>query len=216
MMNMNMMKFVNNLYSIEKVFQKSSVLVLGDFNLSSVSWIPIEGERFFDPILGWTKYSEVVDTFSYLGFLQYNYISNSNLKILDLILCNKTNSMNNLKQSSECLVAENINNKATEFILRLRPVKPSVSSNLCFYNLNKADFVAVNQQLSNVEWSREITGRCVDLMVDRFYTKIYSIIERFVSNRRVRCGFPVYFSNKTIEIIRKKKKHHKKYKDLNA
>lgn len=103
--------------------------------------------------------------------------------------------------------------------MNLCPIKALASSDTCFYNFKKADFVTINQLLSGVEWERELSDTCVDQVVERFYTKIDSLIQKFVPIRRVRRGFPIHSFEKTIKIIEEKKEYHteyEKYNDLNA
>lgn len=212
-------EFKDGLCRNEKIFQEGAVLLVGDFNLSSVSWQSVEGEYFLEPTLSGNRFSEIVDTFAYLGLMQFNTTCNDAGRILDLILCNEVDYIKNLTRPTEFLVNENRHHNALEFILNLTPAKILIHAKNYHHNFKRGDFDAVNHHLSQIDWRTELSGQNVDRVVDKFYSIINDIIKLYIPTRRVGGSFPIYFSHKLIKIIKEKNKFHKKYKkykDLNA
>ena len=87
--NYSLSCFTNKLMSLENVIEESAALIVGDFNLTSVSWLSTPNEKYLEPFQTGNKFSDIVDTFSYQGLMQFNNINNIDDKVLDLILCNK-------------------------------------------------------------------------------------------------------------------------------
>lgn len=203
--------FVNNLYSNEIVIQENVALLVGDFNLNTVSW-QISSELFLEPFQTGNKFSEILDAISYFGLMQFNNVYNSNNKILDLILSNKNNSILNVNQSLHYLVQENHHHRALDFLWNISLTKCLSHSNMQIYNFNKANYDNVNHQLSQVNWEESLLNNEMNAMVEIFYNIINTTIQQFVPVRKIKGRFPVFFGFETIKIIKQKNKFHKRYK----
>ena len=212
--NYSLSCFTNKLMSLENVIEESAALIVGDFNLTSVSWLSTPNEKYLEPFQTGNRFSDIVDTFSYQGLMQFNNINNINDKVLDLILCNK-NIVINLQQANDCLVYENVHHKALEFLLRVSPRKPLGSTNINIKSFNKANFDLINNYLSKINWEHSLCGSNIDLIVETFYDKINKSIQEFVPVRKIKGRYPVYFGHENIQKITEKNKLHKKYKRYN-
>jgi hypothetical protein len=81
------------------------------------------------------------------------------------------------------------------------------------YNFRKADFVGLYRELMDVDWSFVSACDDVNVMCERFYSKLYEIFDLHVPLKKCTTRhYPVWFNSAIITKIRKKSNVFKKYK----
>ena len=193
------------------VFNKYPVIVLGDFNFSSVGWVNVGDEQYLEPINVDGKYSELIDIFSFSELVQYNNIPNSNNKMLDLVLSNR-NFINKVAHSIDPIVPEDSHHPALEVIFEPIQIKTIKYKKMERFNFHKANYVEINNILSNTSWARKFDNYDINSTVNIFYEVINNTIAMHVPKYKVKGDYPIYFQLDTIKTIKQKIKAHKKYK----
>jgi hypothetical protein len=81
------------------------------------------------------------------------------------------------------------------------------------YNFRKVDFVGLYRQLMDVDWSFVSACDDVNVMCERFYSKLYEIFDLHVSLKKCTTRhYPVWFNSAIITKTRKKSNVFKKYR----
>lgn len=210
--------FTNNLNSINHIFDKNTVVILGDFNMSQVQWVAVPNEHFLEPINVDNKASNLLDNLSYYEFMQFNNKVNVYNKTLDLIFSN-SDIINDVHQSANPIVNEDNYHPALEFHVKSDNFETLDRNTNVSYNFHKADYDSINTELSYINW-HDLFSHSNDLneIVEIFYEQIYKLIKNYVPKCKKRKRFPQYFKDSTIKVIREKNKFHRKwktYKSLN-
>lgn len=131
--------------------------------------------------------------------------------MLDLVFSNQC-LIKNVKKSLDIIIGEDSHHPALEVSLKTLNFKKLPIKNKEYYNYSKADYGALNNDLSGINWPGLFSNKDVDTTVEIFYAKIGEIIKKHVPLVRPKRGFPVYFRRKTILTIIRKNKMHKKFK----
>ena len=194
------------------VFQR--VLVLGDYNLSHITWSP--GNDHVGLLPGNVKSVKetlLCDTITFLGLSQFNSVINDYNAILDLCLANfdlpscvKTNG----------LVTCDPYHPPLELSIDSGYVKYLDPADYSYYDFKNVNYDLLNNYFQSFNWL-SIMHEDIDITLNNFYTVIYNSFEMFVplkhslsSNR-----FPIWFSSELKNLIFQKKLAHKNYKRSN-
>lgn len=189
----------------------SNILIFGDFNIPEYYAYHINKVRS-------RNVNSLLNFMNYLNISQHNFISNSNNKILDLVLCNKPC---NVVHSPELLVQEDnhhpallceinglFNRKNEGFPLyNSTDVQPDL-------NFKKANFQALYQELTLTDWSCLSFIPDVNNAVHIFYDKLREILVKHVPIKQklnYNRQFPRWFSKQIIDMWKAKEKAKKTY-----
>ena len=183
----------------------SSILLIGDFNLSEVT-----GSDF-----GFLDHTQTYrDLRNFAEIYQLNSINdvqNMHGKTLDLAFTNIPNV--DLTHELNPLVPEDSYHPAllVEFKCNIRRTEKLdlTMSREKTYNFSKANFIQLYRELEKVNWENVTNGPTVDI----FYKTIYQILDKCVPcTKRIKSNFPVWFSPNIIRLVKNKHYHRKKWK----
>lgn len=111
--------FISRLYSNKSKFEDHLVMILGDFNCPTISWVFNDGEKYSRAFNVENKYEQIVDACTYLELMQHNHIKNCNNRCLDLVFSN-SHRIDNLEHCLSPLVVENRHHPALEFLFEIQ------------------------------------------------------------------------------------------------
>lgn len=194
-----------------------NLLVLGDFNLPSIHW-----ESAPDGSLSPTDYlsndvnglnASFVQIMNCFNLLQFNNNVNHNGRILDLVLSD-INSEQITCLSPTIILSEPIDRHHPPVQVDIDTARPKIHPQ-CErkrFDFPAANFDQINNDLSAVNWSRELRGD-TNCMLSIFYAILMSSIHRNVPIKSLRrLKYPVWFSGSLIGLLEEKKKLHRHYK----
>jgi hypothetical protein len=161
----------------------SKVLLVGDFNAPGFGCV--------DGCVSDSRCSAVTNFLNILNLSQHNVVYNDLGRLLDLLIAD-----------FNCEVHH-------DFLLFIARQIPDVAA----YNFRKADFVGLYRELMDVDWSFVSACDDVNVMCERFYSKLYKIFDLHVPLKKCTTRhYPVWFNSAIITKIRKKSNVFKKYK----
>lgn len=204
--------FSNNLTDIVLKHPSDKFLVLGDFNLPNIKWEPADDGQSFTPsnIQGHVQTS-LFDNFTVCNLSQFNSHLNVNKKILDLVLSNDEVSV---ASCDDPLVPEDPHHKAicvsADFVeYHTLPARSCIK-----YQYVSADYAAINNRLSEIDWPSEVCTRTLEDAIIFFYNTLNDLRDSYVPTKTVfSCGrYPLWYRQPLIKIIKEKAKYHSKFK----
>lgn len=204
--------FIEKLERImEKMGENDLILVCGDFNCSTVRWECQPVAENMSAVGVDSKWTGIIDTFNFLELKQFNKINNLNNRILDLVLCNKFR-VKELTRSCVPIVNEDDHHPALEFLFDIKNYSYLKEPTEYRLNFKKADFEAMNTDLSEVDWISLLSDSDVESQVEVFYSILKNLIQKYVPRTKCRKKFPLFYSKELIKTIKSKLKVHKKFK----
>ena len=199
--------FFTKVEECEQLLSDSLVLLIGDFNLRSLSTHWIRREPLILPPLE----TYVLQKLQYFNMTQFNNIRNINEYYLDLVLLNSP--LCEVYESEANLVPADRHHPCLEIKVKLYNFKASPVQNKEIYNFARADCVSLYQKLSNIDWGMLYSISKLDDAVEYFYDIIFSIINDCVPKYKPRKrSWPVWFNQQIVSKVRLKEKLHRKYK----
>lgn len=187
------------------------MLVCGDFNCPAVNWVSQNGDNSLLPSDVDDSASRIIDSLCFMELAQYNNIVNKNGRILDLVMCSNA-CIKHLMRNESPFVMEDGHHPALEFLLDIGvPQYLRKAKNFFRSNFKKANYDELNDRLAATNWDVVLSGDNVDVKIDRFYEIIDDVMMQGIPKIRVNNEFPVFFSMKTVIMIKKKNKIHKKW-----
>lgn len=193
------------------------ILILGDFNLSSMYWQP-QADGSFLPYdymandLHGTN-AEIVHMMNCFELRQFNSLYNANDRLLDLALTD-IDSKNIRCSEPSTLLCSTIDSHHPPFQLSVNFAKPQYleAKEPPRYNFLEADYAVINGELRAVSWNDVLKGT-VDDMVASFYLILNSIIDCHIPAKRWwDSRYPVWFSSALIRDLDSKNKLHREWK----
>lgn len=190
--------------------QFSDVLVMGDFNLPGYNGNSSDAR---------TRHLNLFNNFlSFTGFVQTNFISNINDRVLDIIL-NNSSSFSSLVGRGGPLLREDFHHPALSITLKYtdkQNIKKCLGGKKHFsYNFRKANYLLLYEEISKVDWTSLYKFDCVDNALEYFYSVIYKLFDMFIPKKPsfVCNKYPLWFDNSVIILIKKKQKSWIKFKN---
>lgn len=179
-------------------------LIIGDYNMPNVSWNSTFQLRSTDICS-----STLLSCLSFSNLKQYNAISNTHGRILDLVLCNTTVIVS---AADSPLVIEDAHHKSIIVELNI-PLPAAILKPQIVKLFNKVNYVVVNDALRNTDWSSVVNAQDVDTAVHHFYEIIDSLIDDLVPTKVTRSTkFPTWYSAALINITKEKLKFFRAWK----
>lgn len=204
--------FVSKLGWITQKVGDNNIIICGDFNRPTLNWIFDENNTSLRAFNIDLKSIDFVDTLSFCGLIQSNYIKNSLGRTLDLVLSNNSDGVKLLSHCTSPMVPEDNHHPALEFLIPARPAKTLQNPNVKFLNFHKANYIEINNKLSSVIWENVLSKNNLNENLVEFYETLNNIISTCVPTGYRKGNFPAYFSATTIKVIKEKNKIHQKWK----
>ena len=198
-----------------KTFYKSKkpkkIFIIGDFNLSSVSW-PYDNDS---PINNSTE-RLFVDTFNELGLTQcIAHPTHTKGKILDLLLTNDTQMISNV-----CVRGHNSICKSDHFPITFEiktKIKRKKPTKRRCYNFKRADWDSLNEDLVNINWDAMLDSTEPELAWLLFKTKLFQCVDKHIPIITIKSEFqPPWFDSELYQACRSKEDARRKFKRTNS
>lgn len=188
-------------------------VICGDFNLPGITWETDQLNSCCVPRYLGDPYSSLfVDSMSFSGMNQFNGFHNVSGNTLDLIL-NNNFKVGNLKLAEHPLVPEDPHHNSLEFEIDVSVSFKRYLGNARSRNFSLADYDSLNEALGAVDWSSELSEQDLNGNVERLYTIINSLFDRYVPSFPRYCKkYPTWYTLPTIKVLKEKQKFHKRWK----
>lgn len=186
-------------------------LIIGDFNMSGISWRSNSSESFLTPIYSNNNDEHsLVDMLHTLNLNQYNGIENEYGRILDLIL---SDDIVTVSECEEPLVVIDPHHKALCIEVKffhISYLKPAARKKLMFY---KGDYDKINTEIAQIDWIGEFGDNSLEVAVNSFYSILNNIINKHVPSKLHRNDrYPIWYTAALKKVIKEKYKYFKKFK----
>lgn len=192
------------------------ILIMGDFNMSDISWSSSPDCTFMTPSYNKNNgdHAELIDLLHLTNLNQYNYVFNQENRILDLILCNNDVSI------FRCLDPMTREDTIYHPTLVCRPLFINYSDLAScprkFYFYARGDYQSMSSELSVQDWISLFSCVSLDEAVEQFINILCRLRDKYVPFKYVRPStYPVWYSSALVKILKEKNKHHKKLKLYN-
>lgn len=190
------------------------LIVLGDFNIPSASWISADDTEFLIPITSndWTH--DFLMGLADINVFQINNVHNINMRVLDLIFVNNPALFDVIRTDPLCIPEDS--HHPTLIISTPFPKKKSVqntSETLCFTRTN---FSYLNHLLSSINWFETLSfrnnGNDFEMVIHKFYAVINSFVSASTPTiKRVIVNRPPWFTNTLSWLKNRRNRLHKRY-----
>lgn len=163
---------------------RDKILILGDFNMSSVNWITGPACYLY-PNLGRSKINnqqrQILDDYSTAGLVQISSVYNSNSRLLDLCFTSSEHIQNTtVVEAPAPLVKYVQHHPPIQVLLRNSvPCKFRSIPDCVRYNYKRTDFLKMNQFLASINWDAILQDLNVDTTVEVVNYVLNYAIEQF-------------------------------------
>lgn len=205
-------EYFNKLELIFLKYPKHKFVIVGDFNIPDILWNFDSVHDAYIPYSHGDLLSDLfVNNFSLLELRQFNGIRNINDRILDLVASRDLQL--NVMRCDTPFVPEDSHHVALEINFDLPLRKQLSGSSYHKYNFDNANFVEINLFLDGISWEEVFSVDDVNKCTDIFYQIIHNVIDSHVPIKHIKKKqFPLWFSLKSIAILKEKNKFHKRWK----
>lgn len=202
--------FTNQLTNLFSTHSDDLFLVLGDFNMSDITWLSSANDFLIPSGLSGDHVYNFIDTLSLCNLNQYNNILNNFGRLLDLVLSNKNVSV---KECLDPLVPEDPHHKALLIDIALSTTTPLPINPHTLYSYSRADYTNIKKSVREINWHDKLSSHDLNTAVDLFYSTLYSIRDKYVPTRRAgNESYPPWFNSALVKILKEKHKYYKKFK----
>lgn len=185
-------------------------LIIGDFNMSGISWVPSDNVLFVPSNLKSIDEVLLGDELCTLDFGQYNGVTNRYGKILDLVL---SNQVVNVTESLTPLVPIDDYHPALLITMDLVETPLLECASRIQFLYDKGDYESLNRDIYKTDWESELSVRSADDSVSFFNNVIYNLQSKYVPHKLCRNkSYPTWYSSSLIKTIKEKYKYFKKHK----
>ncbi|KAH9638410.1 hypothetical protein HF086_017792 [Spodoptera exigua] len=187
-------------------------ILIGDFNLPCLTWID-EGFSISSncSLQMRTAAASLADDLNILGFSQYNLITNTNNRILDL--CFSTVPLT-VSRCDDPLLPEDSHHPALDIMTTELFLFPLEETHVIRRNYYKGDYKELNKYFNKIDWIDKLSVNSVDVAIKSFYNEVKLGVDSFIPliDKSKSHKYPVWYSRSLIKIIREKTKVHKRWK----
>lgn len=188
---------------------QSKFIIMGDFNLSSISWLSTGNSCLATNFEG-NCAVDLLNTLSITDLSQRNSIPNKFNRILDLVISNCDLS---ITHPNITIVPEDVFHPALSITVRAINVKYMNPMKSVKYNFLKANYESINSKLNAIKWHDELNYEDIDHSIDKFYKILNDIIDKDVPKICPKNDqFPKWYSKELINIMETKEHYRKLYK----
>lgn len=210
--------FLDYLADLSDNMPNSEFVILGDFNIPDAIWdtqtINSDVHFLTNPSFNLLT-NQLFSFMCYKDWSQYNGIKNHNNRCLDLVISSRPCLVHRARPlalpedahhpslSVQCVLARSV-----------RELCPSPRTIRKYF---AADYDAVNNRLSNINWRSLLSTTDINSAVDTFYGVLNTVISEYIPEKKITgdSKYPVWYSSQLIKLIKKKIKVHKKWKCYN-
>ena len=212
----------SHFHAIKDVFSKLSendhIIVFGDFNCPSVTWVPCELDPLVQvPVAERCSVMSFFDKLASLGLIQINSILNHQSKLLDLIFVDNVSNID-ISRCSPLVSPEDDYHPTIEVALEAQPVsiQPDPENfEFCFKRTNVA---RLTNLLQSTDWfsiipDSVLDAASLDCAVERFCNLMISYFEKCTPKIKMKREQTPHWFNKYLKSLRNKKSRlYKKYR----
>lgn len=190
------------------------IMFAGDFNMPSISWENVPDLNYLIPSRSSIAASEFIDGLSNNCLFQINPVTNSNGKILDLVLVNEPTEFY-VTRHVPVSNPEDRHHPTIEINCDcsfLRVSKKITKKNFCFY---KTNYIHLHRLLSRINWVDELSryDDDFDSCLNTFYSLINDCFTKSVPKTMpIKSTGPPWNTRYLIRLKNKKNKMFKNYK----
>lgn len=200
--------------------KKDQMIILGDWNMPECKWTSNEDGFDLIPILGESQSERVVIARKVTSrmleneFFQICNLQNKSNNILDLVYTNMP-ELSLVEKADMLLIPEQREDKSHVQMVCSIECNPKIfksddvsKSIFCF---KKANYDAINECLSQIDFAALLDQHNVNDMVDAFYSTIYDIFDEFVPKSNIRnSNKPLWFDKKLTNLKNIRNREYKK------
>ena len=200
----------NNLLEVEKHLRRvasqkkcKAHIIIGDFNLSSVSW----NDNFSNIGLE----NKFLDLFNDLGLTQIiDKPTHEKGKVLDLLLTNVPGLVNNWNVLNKNAVCSS-DHYAITFDLKTK--YSSKSSKRKLYKYKKENLAALDRELKSVKWDQHLTFCDPETAWSQFKKIVFSHVDKNIPTITIKNqDQPSWYDSDLHDLCRKKERLHSKFR----
>ncbi|KAG7295979.1 hypothetical protein JYU34_021071 [Plutella xylostella] len=204
-----LINFTSQLTSILASHSEDKFLVLGDFNMSSITWLVTDDGLMAKDLVG-TQVTDFIDLINFHNLRQFNSVQNNFGRILDLVFAHEATEV---VACPDPFVPEDPYHKALLVSYPIESHKSLPNKPRKLFTYSRADYTQIRKSISDVNWIESFSNVSAELALDFFYNVIYDIREKFVPIRStLRDKYPAWYSPALIKILKEKFKYIKKFK----
>lgn len=208
--NLQLQNFTSNITDILTEYEGDKFLILGDFNMSSITWEATD-IGFSATALSGDHIIDFIDTLNIYNLTQFNGIPNSYGKILDLVLCTDYITV---YACPDPLVAEDPFHKALCIDVPFFDFKPLQVKPRKVYSYHRGDYDSIRARISETDWMQILSVSTVENALELFYTLMYELRDQYIPMRIVsKNKYPPWYNSALIKIVKEKFKYHRKFKN---
>ncbi len=180
-------------------------LLLGDYNLkNSISWtVDDDGVCRANDVNG-TIADNFVDFLSLTNLNQFSSVTNKNNRTLDLVLSNIDPSNITVNEELDPIVKVDWHHPPLTIEVDTAPLDYLIEDRLPKPNFFRADYVALNDKISSIDWAGELDPLSVDDATQRFYDLLMKLLLHIPKVSKNKGEFPCWFTDVLIRLIKKK------------
>ena len=198
---------VNAITSLYKSRKPNKIFILGDFNLSGVSWPINDNTIIHSPIE-----KLFIDSFLDLGLDQCIYCpTHTKGKTLDLLLTNQSHLLQDLKILNHDSICKSDHFSITFNVkTSIRHQKPTKRK---IYNFKRASWDALNHDLRHINWNAMLDCTEPEIAWSHFKSTLFFYINKHIPVITIKSEYqPPWFDSQVYESYRFKLRAHKKFK----
>ena len=197
----------NSLKSFYKSKRPKKVFVVGDLNLSSVTW-PYDPDT---PISNNTEKC-FIDTFNDLGLNQLiGQTTHKKGKILDLLLTNDSRLIDNISVHDFDSVCKSDHTPIT-FDVKTKVKRKKSAKRKC-YNFKRANWEALNKDIRGVNWDALLDRVEPDIAWECFKKQLFEFVDKHIPQVTIKSEFnPPWFDSELYQACQAKEKARRKFK----
>lgn len=183
--------------------------ILGDFNLPSIEWY-LENGRCSALNFTGRMANEFINTLTCTNLHQLNHIKNTYNRTLDVVLSN----IQNIKiKRTHGIVDEDPHHPTIDITFNAKEIKLMKPKKQVKLNFFKADYKAINEEISKIDWKTLFLNQGIDTNVDNYYSKMNEIIIKYSPKVKIDGSkYPNWYSSDLIRLIKEKEYYFKKKK----
>lgn len=190
------------------------LIFLGDFNISSHSWLLHDDFPNVLVPIGTGSSSVFLDSIQTNGLFQINYIRNFMNRLLDLVFVNTYVDVM-ITKSDFPLVPIDRFHEPFEIVLKLHSLNMvPLEGTRRFYDFNNADFSSLNSFFKNVSWHSMFTNSSLSTVVSDLHELFSISFDLFVPVKTrktiIHNNHPVWFNRRILGLKNRKNKAFKR------
>ena len=198
-------KIITALQSLLKRKNLSKIFIIGDFNLSCVSWESLEGGTPIEQCF--------VDSFVDLGLVQcINEPTQVSGNTLDILLTNCEPCIDNLRILDKDSICKS-DHFPINFNVKIKVTKRKPCKRRC-YNFKKADWDRLNRDLCQTNWNSLLNSWEPEIGWMIFKRKLFELADKPIPKATIKSDYqPPWFDSECFDSCRNKERLRKKYKN---